>query len=130
MRALSSDRGEVRMFTLTWVVVVLAIIGVFGYDGFSIMATHVNTENDAQDAAYAASQAWHTNPDLQDAYDAAVAAVAGKGDTVLTTNFTVDSDGTIHLLVQHTARTIVFSRIGALKHLTVVTEHGDANSVN
>jgi hypothetical protein len=130
MRATGSDRGEVRLFTLTWLVVLLALLGVFGYDGFSIMASHVNTESDAQNAAYAASQSWHNDRNLPEAYQAAVAAVAGKDETVLTQGFTVDPDGTIHLVVQHTAPTVVFSRIGPLKHFTVTTEHGDANSVN
>ena len=94
------------------------------------MSNHVATENDAQTAAYAASQSWHNDPSLTLAYQAAVQAVAGKGETVLTQGFSVDADGTIHLLVRHTAHTIVFSRIGPLKHLTVTTEHGDANSVN
>ena len=64
------------------------------------------------------------------AYQAAVQSIAGKDDTVLTQDFTVASDGTIHLLVRHTVHTIVFGRVGPLKHLTVTTESGDANSVN
>jgi hypothetical protein len=119
-----------RMITLTRIVVIFAVVGVFGYDGFALMANHVSTENDAQTAAYAASQSWHNDPSLPTAYQAAVASVAGNGDTVLTHDFTVDSDGTIHLLVRHTAHTILFSHVGALRHLTVTTEHGDANSVN
>lgn len=130
MRTLGTDRGAVRLITMTRVVVVLAIVGVFGYDGFAVLSNHVSTENDAQTAAYAASQSWHDRPSLSLAYQAAEQSLAGKDDTVLTQNFTVDTDGTIHLLVRHTVHTIVFGRVGPLKHLTVSTEHGDANSVN
>jgi hypothetical protein len=129
MRTTGNDRGAVRLVTISRLVVVLAIIGVFGYDGFSVMSNRVSTEDNAQTAAYAASQAWHTTPNLQAAYQAAVASIAGTGDTVLRKNFSVDPDGNIHLLVRHTAKTVVFRRVGPLRHLTVATEHGDANSV-
>lgn len=119
-----------RLVTIGRLVAVLGVIGVFGYDGFAIMSNHVATENDAQDAAYAASESWHNEPNITLAYQAAEQAVAGKGDTVLTQGFTVDQDGTIHLVLRHTVHTVVFSRIGPLKHLTVTTERGDANSVN
>lgn len=129
MRTTGNDRGAVRLVTITRLVVVLAIIGVFGFDGFSIMSNDVATENNAQTAAYAASQSWHHSPNLGAAYQAAVTSIAGTQDTVLTRNFSVDPDGTIHLLLRHTAHTVVFNRIGPLRHLTVATQHGDANSV-
>lgn len=130
LKALGDDRGAVRLLTLTRLVVILGIIGVFGYDGFAVMANDVSTENDAQNAAYAASQAWHQNPNLDVAYQAAVQQVSGHGERVLTQGFTVDADGTVHLLVRHTAATILFNHIGPLRHLAVTTQHGDANSVN
>jgi hypothetical protein len=118
-----------RIVTMGKLAVALAIVGVFGYDGVALMSNSISTENNAQDAAYAASQAWHDNGgNLALAYQAAVNTVVDKGDTVLQRGFTVDPDGTIHLLVQHTASTIVFSRIGPLKHLDVTVQHGDANS--
>jgi hypothetical protein len=128
MRTTGNDRGAVRLAIMSRVVVVLALLGLFGFDGFGIMSNRVHTEDDAQTAAYAASQAWHTTPNLGAAYQAAVASVSGTGDTVLMKNFSVDPDGTIHLLVRHTVKTVVFSRVGQLRHLTVATEHGDANS--
>ena len=129
-RTLGNDRGAIRLLTLTRVFVVLAIVGVFAFDGFAVLSNHVSTENDAQTAAYAASQSWHNDPNLSLAYQAAQESLAGKHDTVLTQDFSVDNDGTIHLLVRHTVHTILFGNIGPLKHLAVVTEHGDANSVN
>jgi hypothetical protein len=130
MRTSGNDRGAMQLVTITRLFVILAIVGVLGYDGFAVMSVHVTAENDAQNAAYAASQAWHSNQNLEVAYQAAEQSVAGKHETVLTHGFSVDPDGTIHLQVTKTAHTLVFSRIGPLKHLTVVTEKGDANSVN
>jgi hypothetical protein len=128
MRTAHNDHGAMRTATVTWVVIVMAIVGVLGYDGFGIMTNNVHTEDNAQDAAFAASQSWHHDPNLNLAYQAAVTSLVGTGDKVLTKNFTVDPDGTIHLLVRHTVQTVVFSRVGALRHYTVAVEHGDANS--
>jgi hypothetical protein len=132
MRTTGNDRGAARMITITRLVIVLAIVGVLGYDGFSIMSAHVNTENDAQTAAYAASQAYNSqsNHNLPAAYAAAVASVRGKGETVLTTGFTANADGTIHLTVQRIAPTVVIKHFGSLHSWTVVTERGDANSLD
>jgi hypothetical protein len=135
MPLLGSDRGATRVATLSRVFVLLAIIGVFGYDTFACMSTRVSTENDAQNAAYAASQAWHNNPTsttaVETAYQAAVATVAANpAEQVLTTNFTVDTDGTVHLTLTRTAKTVMFGHIGIFKHWVVASEHGDANSVN
>src|SRR4051812_25757338 len=118
-----------RLFTITRVVVLLAVVGVFAFDGVAVASNNITTENDAQTAAFAASQSWHNSPNLLVAYQAAEISLAGKGDTVLRQGFSVDTNGTIHLSVRHTIHTILFGRIGALKHLTVATEHGDANSV-
>jgi hypothetical protein len=125
------DQGAMKLSTLGPLVVILGLLGLTGYDGFSIMSNNVSTESDAQNAAYIASQAWHNDHEnLTLAYQAAVQAVAGKDETVLTQGFSVDADGTIHLLIRRTANTVILSKIGPLKHLTVTTQHGDANSVN
>jgi hypothetical protein len=129
MRTIGTDRGAVRLTTMTWLIVVLALVGVFGFDGASIMSNNISTENNAQTAAFAASESWHHTPNLTVAYQAAVTSIVGSNDKVLTRDFSVDPDGTIHLLVRHTTKTVVFSRIGSLRHLDVATEHGDANSV-
>jgi hypothetical protein len=131
MRSLAGDRGAIRVVTLTRLLVILAIVGVLGYDTFACMSTHVSTENDAQNAAFAASQAWHNNPNIDQAYQAAVTELASNpAEKVLTTGFTVDPDGTVHLVVVRKAKTILFGHIGGLKSWVVATEHGDANSVN
>jgi hypothetical protein len=130
MRNPGNDRGAARLATVTWLVVVLAIIGVLGFDGFSVLSDRVKAQNDAQTAAYAASQAWHTTQNLDDAYQAAVTSVAGTGDVVLTRHFTIDSDGTAHLLLRRRANTIVLKHISAFRKYTVALEHGDANSIN
>jgi hypothetical protein len=130
MRWSGDDGGAVRLTTMVWLVVVLAVLGVAGYDTASIVSTRVNAENDAQTAAYAASASWHSNSNLDEAYQAAVTSIAGKGDTVLTHHFVIDADGTVHLLVRKRANSIVLEHISSMRHLDVALEHGDANSIN
>jgi Flp pilus assembly protein TadG len=130
MRTIGNDRGAARLATMAWVFVVLAIVGVCAFDAVSIMSSRVSVENDAQTAAYAASDNWHTSHNIDDAYQAAVTSIAGKGETVLTKHFTIDSDGTVHLMLRAHAKSVLLDRIGSLRHLTVTVEHGDANSLN
>lgn len=130
MRQTGNDQGIVRLTTITGWLVALAIIGVIGFDTFGIMSAHVSTENDAQNAAYAASQAWHNDGSINSAYQAAVASVSGKHERVLTKDFTVDTDGMVHLLLRTRAHTLVVQHIGPLEKDTIVTVHGDSNSVN
>jgi hypothetical protein len=130
MRTSSNDSGAARLHLITGWLVVLAILGVCVFDGISIMSSRVSTENDAQSAAYAASSAWHNSHSIELAYQAAVTTVAGNGETVLTHGFTIDPDGTAHLVLRSHARSILLTHIGPLKHYTITLEHGDANSIN
>jgi hypothetical protein len=130
MRTSGKDRGAMRVQSITLLVVVMAIVGVLAYDGVSVMASRVSTETDAQNAAYAASSAWHNHGNVDTAYQAAEAYVAGKNETVLTTNFSVANDGTVTLTLRRTVHTLVFRRIGALKHYGVTLESASSNSIS
>jgi hypothetical protein len=129
MRATGTDIGAVRVGYVTKLAIVLAIIGVFGYDGVSVMAVHVVTSSDASNAADAASANWQQTHNVTLAYEAASASVAGHHERVLTcpTCFSIAPDNTAHVELRRTAHTLLFSRIGFLRHATVVTEAGDAN---
>jgi hypothetical protein len=129
MRATGTDRGAVRVGYVTKLAVVLAVIGVFGYDGVSIMAMHITTSTDADNAADAASANWQQTHNVTLAYQAASEAVAAHHERVLTcpTCFSIAPDNTAHVEVRRTAHTLLFSRIGFLRHATVVTEPADVN---
>lgn len=129
MRATGKDSGAVRVSYIAKLAVVVAIIGVFGYDGVSIFATHVSTSSDANNAAISASQDWQMHHNVNLAYQAASQETAAADEKVLTcsTCFSIAQDNTVTLKLQKTAKTLVFSRIGFLKRLTVVTESGTAN---
>jgi hypothetical protein len=124
-RGWRDDRGVAKTSTMAVWLVILAVVVALGADIYSVVGTRVHTENDAQAAALAASQAYLTNHDnLPDAYAAATAALAGKGDTVLTSGFTVTPNGAISLVVQHSVHTLLLGRLD--KKLGVATENGDA----
>jgi hypothetical protein len=129
MRATGTDRGAVRVGYVTKLAVALAIIGVFGYDGVSILAVHVTTSTDASNAADAASANWQQTHDVLLAYQAASTKVAAHDEKVLTcrTCFSIQPDNTVHLELRRSAHTLLFSRIGFLRHATVVVEAGTAN---
>jgi hypothetical protein len=130
MRTTGNDRGAARLHVITAWLVVLALIGVCAFDIVSIAAARISTETDAQSAAYAASTAWHASRNIDSAYDAAEFSVQGNDETVLPHQFTVDPDGTVHLVLRRRARSILLTHISALRHYTVVLEHGDADSIN
>jgi hypothetical protein len=125
-----NDRGAMRVMTVTKVVVAMAVLGVFGYDTVACMADHAKTEDNAQDAAYAASQSWLNTKNIYVAYAAAQTTLKTENpaDQLIRSSFSIDPDGTAHLKVTRTAKTLVIGHIGFLKHYTVATEKGDANS--
>ena len=124
----TADRGAIQIGWVTRLAVFVAVVGVFGFDGFSILSARVKGEDDAQNAATAASAAWQQSHNITAAYQAAEAYAEPKHETVLTTDFTVDPNNTVHLLLQRKADTLVVKRIGPLRKYTVETLHGDADS--
>lgn len=123
----------------------LAVLGLLGYDGFVTVATHLKAEDDAQNVAYAVSQYWYDNPStrtLMNAYQEAVDYEAannpkdhvceGSTDPLCGTHgtFSVDPDGTVHLVVRRTASTLIFKHFGFMKSVLVAYESGDANQSN
>ena len=59
-----------------------------------------------------ASAAWDETHDVQAAYDAAVASATEQnpGNNVSAKGFAVDPDGTVHLRVSRTAKTLILFR--------------------
>jgi hypothetical protein len=143
MRIRGDDRGAFKVHWLVKVAVALAIIGVLGYDGFTTIATHLKAEDDAQNAAYAASQFWNDNAEartnIQAVFDAAVQYEAANNPTDHVCegatdpmcgskgHFSVDPDGTVHLVVRRTASTVVFKHLGFMHSQLIAFEDGDAS---
>jgi hypothetical protein len=142
MRIRGDDRGAFKVHWLVKVGLAVGILGVLGYDGFVTIATHLKAEDDANNAAYAASQYWDSHPDARDAqhvYDAAVlyeqannpadhVCMGGTDPLCLEKgHFTVDADGTVHLVVRREATTLFFKHLGFMHSKLIAFENGDAN---
>jgi hypothetical protein len=143
MRIRGDDRGAFHVHWLVKVGVALGILGVLGYDGFVTVATRLKAENNAQNAAYAASQAWEDGTEGRTAMSAYAAAVAYEADNNPTDHvcegatdplcgakgsFSVEPDGTVHLVVRREADTLIFKHLGFMHSLLVAYESGDANA--
>ncbi|MBV9293059.1 MAG: hypothetical protein JO222_11470 [Frankiales bacterium] len=121
------DRGSIVLGWLTRLVIALAVAGVTLFDTASVIAAHVSASDDAANAAIAAGDDWRTSHNLQSAYNAAVASITNPSETVLTRGFAIDPDGTVHLLVRRTTRTILIQHIGPLEsRFGTVTVSGEA----
>lgn len=120
------DSGSIVIGWLTRLIVVVAIVGVVLFDVVSITAAHIGAEDDASQAATAASADYRANHNVQSAYNAAVESLPSSSETVLTRGFVIDPDGTVHLRLRRTVKTVVCSHIGPLKHFDTVTVSGEA----
>ncbi|HVT19877.1 MAG TPA: hypothetical protein VHE57_00630 [Mycobacteriales bacterium] len=146
MRIRGDDRGAIGVPGIVKLAAALAVLGLLGYDGFVTIATHLKAEDDAQNAAYAASQAWIDAPAAQrtamSAYQAAAEWTAennasdhvceGSTDPLCGDkgSFSIDPDGTVHLVIRREAKTLIFKHLGFMHGLLVAYESGDANSNN
>lgn len=128
MDTVARDRGSIVVGWLTKIVVVLALLGVALFDGMSVAVAHMNGSDDANTAAGAANTAWEQTHSVQAAYDAAAASITNPNESVLTTGFSVESNGTVHLLLRRQATTLLMSKIGPLKKFTVFTVSGEATT--
>ncbi len=126
MSALRRDCGSVVVGWLVRVVGALLFIAVVAFDGISVGAAHVSGADDANNAALAAAGTWRDTHNIQQALLSAQEAVTDSNETVLSTDFSVDPNGTVHLLLKKTATTLVLYRIGPLKKYTVVTIKGES----
>ena len=125
MSGADRDRGSVVIGWLVRLVAALVLFSVCAFDAISVAVAHVSGTDDANGAAFAAADTWRDTHNIDQAVEAARAA-AGNNETVLTKGFTIDPDGTVHLVMEKTATTLVMYRIGPLKKYTLVTLQGES----
>lgn len=112
-RARSADRagdgGDIVIGWLAKLVAIMAIAGVALFDAIAIGTTQLAITDQASVAARAGSGAWKSTQNVQVAYESALAAALGANhlNEVPTESFTVDPDGTVHLLLRREAPTFV-----------------------
>lgn len=119
-----SDSGLIVIGWVTKLVMTFAVLGLLLFDGFSIVAATFSASDRAGTYASDAADSYHATHDVNAAYALAVTEAKVKGDTIDVKTFTIDTDGTVHLTVHHTAESLWMKKISALKKYTVVTETG------
>jgi hypothetical protein len=131
-RPLAGDRGDIVLGWLTKVVVTLALLGLVAFDAISIGWTKVSLTDQAQTASIQASTTWLHTKDVQKAYDAAVASATEDNplNQVDANDFTVDSDGTVHLRLHRDAATLLVSRIGPIRGWGQITADAAGRDVS
>jgi hypothetical protein len=127
----ADDRGDIILGWLTKLTVVLAIAGIGLFEAISIGSTMASVSDDGSYAALEASSTWDDTKNLQQTYDAAVTAAAEQNaqDRVLVKGFTVDPDGTVHLRIARTARTLLLYRWSKTEPWTHVVRDAQGKSV-
>lgn len=108
----SMDHGGIVLGWLTRLVVVLSLIGLVLFDAISVLSTTATVADQGSYAAREASAVWDQTHDVQRAYDkaSATAAEANLLNRVATKGFKIDPDGTVHLVIQRQAPTLLLSR--------------------
>ena len=127
----SPEAGDIVLGWLTRIAVVLAIAGVALFDAISVGSTKASVADDGSYAAREASSTWDETRDIQATYETAVkvAEEANTENKVLTKGFTVDQDGTVHLVISRTAQTLVLYRWGKTAGWAKVSAHAQGRSV-
>ena len=106
------DRGGIVLGWLTKLTVVLGLVGIMLFDAISIASTTASVSDAGSYAAREASSTWDSTKNLQQTYLTAAAAAAEQNpeNVVSTKNFTVDPDGTVHLVITREASTLILFR--------------------
>jgi hypothetical protein len=119
------DRGGIVLGWLTRLAVGLALFGVLLFDVISVISTEATVSDQGSFAAREASVTWAQSHNLQSAYDTAVKSAIEQNplNVVATKGFTVDPDGTVHLVISREATTLVLYRWSRTADWAEVTSH-------
>lgn len=109
----SRDTGGIVLGWLTKLVVALSAAGLVAFDGISIATARLSVEDQAAAAAREASRTFQQTRNVQAAYDTAVSTAieADPLNQVPPATFKAQPDGTVTVVVQRTATTLVLRYI-------------------
>jgi hypothetical protein len=126
------DRGGIVLGWLTKLTVALALVGIVLFDGISVASTMATVSDQGATAASDASAVWKTTHNIQTTYDAAVKSALedNPANEVSTKDFTVDPDGTVHLVISREAATLVLYRWSRTAKWAQVSAHAKGLDVS
>jgi hypothetical protein len=107
----------------------LAVVGFVGYDAVSLVATNLSVADRAGKYASTAADTYSAaNKDpnaVQKSYDVVYAEAKKNGDTVPPASFHIKPDGSVTLIVKHTAPSLWMRSVGPLVKYTSVSAEGN-----
>jgi len=127
--AATPDAGSSAITFLIKVAVVLGLLGVVGYDAIMIGTTAMSLNDQAYAAASAGADAYQTSRDMDVARAAAErsAQTSNPANVLDTTRFTVSPNGTVRVVLDRTAVTILAHRLPTVRNWTDVSADESAS---
>lgn len=127
-RRARGEVGAILVSSLVKFVLVIGILVVLVHDGFSLATTQVSLTDDAQQSAQAAHDSLQAGGTPAQAYQAALKYAQGRGDSIVKGGFVIARDGSVTVVVERTAPTLVAGRISALDQYVTPHVSGTANN--
>jgi hypothetical protein len=123
-----TDSGAIVLGWLTKVAVALGLIGLIAFDVISLSVARLGVTDDANAGARAAARAYDETHNVDRAYEAALEAVRelNPDDTITAGTFNISQQGSVSLVVQREAVTIVARYIPKIKDELVLRGDGVA----
>ena len=109
------ERGDIVLGWLTRLTVTLAVLGLVGFDALSLGVGRMKAEDRAITAGRAAVSTYGESKDVQKAYEAALGTLEDAADTIPPDAFTVATDGSVTLTVEHTASTMLIEKVEPIR---------------
>src|SRR5947209_6825097 len=104
------------------------ILGISTFDAIAVGSAHLTTSDDANTAASAAASDFQSSHSAASALRAATDAITNPNETMVPGSFTIETNGSVSLLVQRKVTTLVMFRIGPLKKYTLIKIRGEATA--
>ena len=106
---------------LTRLLLLLLVVGVILYDGVAIGSARFAVADHGASAADVAGDKWRETSNIQEAFDAAQQSLAGTGEVIDPTTFSINPDNdTVKFRITTTADTLVAKRLPFTRGMTVI----------
>lgn len=117
------ERGIVVSFLIK-TLLALALVGLVTVEATAVVFARVQAQDVAQSAANEAARQLQERDSLQGARQAAESLIADRDPRLSLRRFTVQSDGTVTVVVRKRASTVVIQHIGFLEGFAVARGRG------
>jgi len=99
---------------LTRITLILALLGIVAFETLSILVVRMNIQDTASQAANDAQTSWSASHNPVLAYTTAEMTAEQAGATIPQKSFVIKPDGSVHFVIEQTAKTLVLHDIHPL----------------